>query len=650
MKNTTSNVAVVLLIVVVVAVMLFVLYKRQAGREKVSRFGKYQGYSEAVYDGTQRISEYLTLSNGTRLAYDLILPTQKGVSASERLPVLFKYTPYLRTWTIFDKNGKNIITDFVELGWKEKAMLRIRYWFSKRGRLFDPLFRTKWLERMVMHGYAVIVVERPGTGASFGIMNPTFEASARECNEILDWIACQPWCSGKIGMHGDSFQAMVQFAAASTGNPHLKAIFPASSPIEMYDGIMYPGGVYNKAFGSFFSGAVSFLEALTTPVDSDKDGTLLAQARRERKSATMGERLDISKQPQLGFRDALIPDGKSLWEDRMALYPFIERINRSGIAVYMTTGWYDIFTDGMFFWYKNLTVPRRLTARPLDHTGMDKTQSDLDYAAEAHRWFDYWLKGIDNGIMNEPPIYYYVMGAAKKESWQTSHQWPTEKQKLTRFYFGEGKTGSITSVNDGLLSAEAPTGQDAFDAYTVDYTATTGKKSRWTAVNFPRDYPDMRSNDKKALTYTTPPLETDVEVTGHPVVHLWLRTDAPDLDAFVYLEEADGSGKSFYITEGNLRVSHRKLSQAPFNNLGMPFHSHYRSDLEPIPAGKSIELVFPLLPTSHRFHKGKSIRITVAFADADNFDTPVINPAPKLQLLRDMNHPSFIQLPVVQTR
>jgi putative CocE/NonD family hydrolase len=281
---------------------------------------------------------------------------------------------------------------------------------------------------------------------------------------------------------------------------------------------------------------------------------------------------------------------------------------------------------------------------------MDKTQSDLDYAAEAHRWFDYWLKGIDNGIMNEPPIHYYVMGVSKKEAWQTSNQWPIEKQELTRFYFGEGKTGSITSVNDGLLSAEAPTGQDAFDAYTVDYTATTGKKSRWTAVNFPRDYPDMRSNDKKALTYTTSPLETNVEVTGHPVVHLWLRTEAPDLDAFVYLEEVTGSGESFYITEGNLRASHRKLSKAPYNNLGLPYHSHYQSDLMPIPGGEPFELVFNLLSTSYRFHEGSRIRITVTFADADNFDTPVINPAPKISLLRDMDHPSSIQLPIVQSR
>jgi putative CocE/NonD family hydrolase len=184
----------------------------------------------------------------------------------------------------------------------------------------------------------------------------------------------------------------------------------------------------------------------------------------------------------------------------------------------------------------------------------------------------------------------------------------------------------------------------------VDYSTTSGKYSRWYAVNWSRKYPDMRSNDQKALTYTTSPLERDVEVTGHPIVDLWLMTDAPDLDAFVYLEEVDASGKSTYITEGNLRSSHRKLSKAPYNNLGLPYHSHYESDLMPIPAREPIKLVFNLLSTSYRFHKGSRLRITVAFADADNFETPVINPAPKLHLLRDMNYPSSIQLPMVQSR
>lgn len=184
----------------------------------------------------------------------------------------------------------------------------------------------------------------------------------------------------------------------------------------------------------------------------------------------------------------------------------------------------------------------------------------------------------------------------------------------------------------------------------MDYTTASGKNSRWVAVEEAHKYPDMCSNDKKALTYSTSPLEADTEVTGHPVVHLWLMTDTPDLDTFIYLEEVDRSGKSTYITEGTLRASHRKLSQAPFNNLGLPFHSHYKSDLMPIQAGEPIELVFSLLPTSHRFHKGNSIRITVAFADADNFETPVIDPAPKLRLLRHVNHQSFIQLPVALSR
>ena len=634
------------IIAVILVIALFFIYQRGVRKGEVSEFGKYQGYSEAIYDGNKRISDYLTMSDGTRLAYDLILPTKKGVPASEPLPVLFKYTPYMRTFRIFDKDGKNLLTFFMDLKWYEKAMLRVRYWLSDQGHLMDPLFRTKWLKNMVRHGYAVIVVERPGTGASFGIAKQSMESVAREENEILDWIASQAWCNGNIGMYGESQQALCQFAAASRGNPHLKAIFPASSQLDLYEVLQYRGGVYNKAFNSFFARVVPYLENLATPVGSDKDGALLAQARQGRSGSVDGKKM-VTEAVNYPFRDSILPDGEFLWEV-MSLYPFIERINRSGIPIYMTTGWYDILMSDMFLWYDNLTVPKRLTVRPLDHSGMDATQFDLDYEAEAQRWFDRWLKDIDNGIMEEPPIHYYVMGVPKKEAWQTSNQWPLEKQKLKPFYFSKGKTRSVASVNDGFLTTESPSVPDAFDVYTVDYTTTSGEKSRWVAVEEEHDYPDMRANDEKALTYTTSPLETDVEVTGHPVAHLWISSDAPDLDMFVYLEEVDHNGKSTYITEGTLRASHRKLYQAPFNNLGLPYHSHYQSDLLPIPAGEPVELVFSLLPTSYQFHKGSRIRITVVCADADNFDTPVIDPAPKLQLLRSMSHPSLIQLPVAQ--
>jgi putative CocE/NonD family hydrolase len=649
MNITTGKAVAASLIIVIVIVALFFLYMRQAGRAKISSFGKYQGYSEAVYDGYQRRSEYLTLSNGTRLAYDLIFPTKKGVPAKGPLPTLFKYTPYNRTFTIFDKDGNNVIAGLFNLGWKEKVFLKLRYWSDKQGHLMDPIFRTKYLKNLLHHGYAVIVVERPGTGASFGVMNASFEVVANEVDEILNWIAAQEWCNGNIGMYGDSFQAMIQFAAATTHNPHLKALFPTSSGFETYTAVTYPGGVYNKTFGSFFAWSTSFLESVVTPVDSDKDGLLLAQVRKERGGSTLAEQSEVwfKKFP---FRDHVISGGIKVWEGPGNLYPMIGRINQSGIPVYMTTGWYDLFSGArdMFLWYANLTVPKRLIVRPLDHSEVEKNQFDLDYSTEAHRWFDYWLKGIDNGIMKEPPIYYYVMGGSKSDAWRTSDQWPLTKQKLTWFYFDEGKTGSIASVNDGFLRKQPPE-KKAADNYTVDYSTTSGKYSRWYAVNWPRNYPDMQINDKKALTYTTLPLESGVEVTGHPIVHLWFVTEAQDLDLFVYLEEVDGK-KSTYITEGNLRASHRPLSESPFNNLGLPYHRHYQSDLALIPPGKPFELVFGLLPTSYLFRAGNRIRITVACADADNFDTPVLKPAPKIRLIRDTAHPSFVELPIIPGR
>lgn len=545
MNNLTGMKMIYLVIAAVVVIALYFFYKKNAEQEKVSEFGKYQGYSEAIFDGNKRISDYLTLSNGTKLAYDIYLPTKKGVPADKPLPVLFKYTPYTRAFTIFNKDGENIIAGLFNLGWKEKAYLRVRYWFGKRGNLMDAPFRTKYLENLLKHGYAVIVVERPGTGASFGVMNASFEVGAKEANEILNWIAAHKWCNGNIGMYGDSFQAMIQFAAAAAGNPHLKAIFPTSSGFDTYSSVMYPGGVFNKTFASFFSWSTSFLEQVPTPVDSDKDGTLLAQARKERGGSTLAKQSEIwfKKFP---FRDSLTSDGNRVWEGSGNLYPLLDRINQSGVPVYLTAGWYDLFSgaNDTFFWYANLTVPRRVLVRPLDHSEVEKNQFDLDYAAEAHRWFDYWLKGIDNGIMNEPPIHYYVMGAAKTDSWRTSNQWPLANQKLTPFYFSEGKTGSVASVNDSFLRPERPTHQDTADAYTVDYSTTSGKYSRWYAVNWPRNYPNMQPNDQKALTYTTPPLEADLEVTGHPEAHLWLATKAPDSDAFVYLEEVDGSGRS----------------------------------------------------------------------------------------------------------
>ncbi len=647
MKKTFGKIFIPALAALALLAVGITAYRSTAARTRLSTFGSYQGYSERIYDGSRRSSDYLALADGTRLAYDLIIPTLDGVPADQPLPVLFKYTPYGRTWTVFDKNGAFLLSDFEYLDWGARAYLTGRYWLSgEQGRLLDPLLRDEWLGDMVKHGYIVVAVDRPGTGASFSSPSPgSMELASRYESEIIDWIAAQPWADGNVGMYGDSQQAMVQMAAAAAGNPHLKAIMPAATDIEIYQAVEYPGGVFNTAFAAVYE-LVPLLDRLATPVDSDPDGVLLAQAQASRPSSlTPQNAIELAK--QCPFVDSVHADGINPWQV-MELYPFVERINQSQTAVYLTVGWYDLFTADMFYWYNNLTVPRRLTVRPTDHSQVSANLDDLDYGAEALRWFDYWLKGIDNGIMDEPPIHYYLQDGLQQGAWQTSDQWPLAAQETSVYYFGPGTPGSAASANAGSLVTQAPTSASAVDPYTVDYSTTTGVKSRWGAVESAHDYPDLAARDAKALTYTTPPLAAAVQVTGHPVVHVWLETGAPDLDVFVYLEEVTGSGKAIYLTEGNLRASHRALGWAPFDNLGLPYHTHAQADRQPILAGEPFELNFSLLPTAYRFPAGSRIRITVAFADRDSFDTPVLTPAPRLQLLRDAAHPSYVALPVVR--
>ena len=605
----------------------------------VSTFGRYHG-GESEFDSYTRSSAYLSLQDGTRLAYDLLLPARGSVSVTRPVPTLFKYTPYLRTFTIFDKRGKNVIAGLFKLSILQRAMLRLRLWLAgEKGRFMDPVFRTPWLKSMLRHGYAVIVVERPGTGASFGTMDPTMEVGGREAAEIIDWIASRPWCDGNVGMFGDSFQAMIQFAAAAQGRRALKAIMPASSYINGYEAIMYPGGIYNKAFGSFFRWAVDFMESdVITPVDGNDGGELLTQARADRRAA-FGSRI-IEGTEKFPFRDDVTKDGRLFWKAG-DLYPFIERINASGTAVYLSVGWFDLFTQDMFLWYENLTVPKRLTVRPIDHSGADKSGPDLDYAAEALRWFDYWLKGMPNEVMDEASLHYYEMASGRLGGWRSSDRWPVQEAQSVEHFLAAPASQSAEGSLETQIAEVARCSE-----IVVSYATTTGTKSRWTAVNWARRYPDMTIDDAKGFSFATAPLASDLVVCGNPVARIWLSTSAPDLDLFVYLEELDSCGRSTYITEGQLRLSHRKTADAPYAHLGLPFRSHLRSDVEPVPTDVPVLAELALLPTCYRFKKGSRVRLALRFADADNFDTPVLTPAPRVRVLTGADHGSALTLPL----
>ena len=247
--------------------------------------------------------------------------------------------------------------------------------------------------------------------------------------------------------------------------------------------------------------------------------------------------------------------------------------------------------------------------------------ADFDVMAERHRWFDYYLKGIDNGIGKEKQVYYYTQNAPKGREWQFSETWPLKNEQRVNYYFGAGRSGSVNSVNDGVLVAGAmpQAGQDVHTSR-YDISVFDGKFSllnrRWDG--------DMTAGvDARGLTYTTPALATEVQVTGHPVVHLSASSTAPDAYFFAWLEDVDESGKSTFVTDGKLNASHRaETSHQPESKLGIPYHSSFQRDIEPMPPGKVVELAFDLFPTSYGFRSGHRIRVTIADASESAFPVP----------------------------
>ncbi len=592
--------------------------------DRVSRFGEYRGYSTPSYDGRNLTSLYVTVRDGTKLAVDIVRPTRNGKVENKPLPVVWTLTRYHR-----DKVGNNPIED--------------------------------WIERFSLYGYVVATVDVRGSGASYGSRQGWFAPEeARDAYDITEWLAARPWSDGNIGMFGRSYLGMTQFFAASQAPPHLKAIFPEMVAFDLYDSD-YPGGIYGATgrawfnlfikMGDFSMPFQGFRGSPARPVDADSDGSLLQGAIREH-----FWNWDVfTMSSQLPYRNSRDPFSNTMIHRERSLGTYAKQIESAGIPVYLVGGWFDIAATDAIKWFKNHRDTKKVVIGPWRHVEVFA----IDLLVEHLRWFDFWLKGIDNGIMEEPPLRYWTLGAPAGKQWRTARDWPPPGQERVDFYFASGRSGSIDSTNDGMLRRVVPKSGHGKDEYVVDYSTASGGESRWQGgpMNMGRSctfeecgvtgaYPDRAQRDAKGLTFTTPPLEADIEVTGHAVAHLWVTSSAKDGDFFVYLEEVLPDGRSVFLSDGMLRASHRAIHKPPHDFFGLPWHRSYEEDVAELP-DEPVELAIVLQPTSNIFEAGHRIRVTITGADWDKFFTPRLPEAPTVTVYRNGRHASRITLPFI---
>jgi putative CocE/NonD family hydrolase len=383
-------------------------------------------------------------------------------------------------------------------------------------------------------------------------------------------------------------------------------------------------------------------------VDADEDGALLEQAIREHARnvhpylAAEGYQYRDDPWGEGGVTNAGYLGSPS---------GHLPKIEASGIAMFVRAGWQDAATvNGTLGRYMTISNPQQVYIGPWSHgarqdadpfhaddTPVEPAQDEQ--FAQMIGFFDRYLKE-DGGEPIESSITYYTLGA---DRWTTTTQWPPTAFENETWFFREG----------GRLEPEAPASALGADEYRINFEVTTGRHNRWFTNNGGGGdvvYGDRRAQDEKLLTFTSVPFDTDREITGHPIITLYVRSTHDDGLFIAYLEDVAPDGRVTYITEGELRGIMRRITDdpPPYRKIG-PHRSELRKDAMPLVPGEVAELTFELWATSVLIREGHSLRIAIAGADKDTFDHyPLSGAMPTITVEHNATYPSNVVLPFRQ--
>ncbi|MGX4675856.1 CocE/NonD family hydrolase [SAR92 clade bacterium H246] len=568
------------------------------------------------------------MPDDTRIAVEVCLP-EKCATGDERVPALVEFT---------------------------------RYWRCCEDQPLKP--RPVYFASL---GFAHALVDCRGTGASFGIRQSEQSVEeARDFSFVINWLSEHEWCNGSVVTIGVSYSANTAELAVVDSPPALKASIPRFSDFDTYAHLFFPGGLKNKAFIDPWGAGIQSLDlnnvdkhihsqwkeycfGSVKPVDTDRDKTKLYQAVNQHKNnrSLMDYLSGVEYRDDFNFASALHQEG-----DRWLSPHLIQHNSRiRELPSYHCASFNDAGTAaGAIARFLQSTAPMRVVIGYWSHGGMLDTNPLIEESriAEPHyeAHFDdiaYYLEGLRShkcndedslARLNERAIYYYTAGLNR---WRKTDQWPPEGINEQCWYFGDAF----------LLTETPPVSEDASDKYKVDFDIGTGEQSCWNQMVPEVQYGDRAAIDRRLLCYTSSPLESSVEITGTPVVSLYMASIQPDGAVIAYLEMVAPDGRVTILTEGCFRLIHRKESyETPPYPIFGPHHTYNRKDALPMPINQCERVRFELLPLSVRIEPKHSIRIAIAGHDKDTFDSVVPGGEQHYTIYRNAQAMSCLYLPM----
>jgi putative CocE/NonD family hydrolase len=465
-------------------------------------------------------------------------------------------------------------------------------------------------------GFVVAVADARGTGFSEGVWDYyNLDGGLYDGHQLVEWLAGQPWCTGRVGMMGASGSAIYTYVTALTHPPHLAAISADAHPGDFYHDQWHVGGVFRWANRIGWATAqLSHLQPID-PGDPASDNYERKRAVYEARFHGYGDRVIAGKNPMnLDWLTDLY--ARNTYDERWQRWSFARRLQELAVPVLHGGVWFDHFGRGTITCHEGITGPKRLIMNP----GALTTQpglSDGGFARTQVAWFEHFLQGADNGVLDEPPVRLFVMG---REEYVDEPNWPVPTSDMS-LYLAAGASSCRESLNDGALVRNPSDQKESWSA--ICHTPEAPNRS-------PRNIFDQRAFERGCLTFTSDPLETELEVIGTCRLILFAATDAPDVDWCVRLCDVDREGRSRLLSVGALKGTHVQSHERPVA-------------LEP---GKVYRFEIEIWPTANLFRVGHRIRVDVGTSDFPFFAS---NPhRSRSQVFHDDARRSALVLPQVR--